>query len=459
MNRLLSISKLLAVILVFAACKKNTGEPVATTPTETATGSPASANAIKDSTLLLTKDIYLWNTQIPATFNALSFSDPVKIMEAIRPYSLETGFTDPVDRFSFAIEKKDWDAMSTGMSSVSASSAADGDIGLSALFLSEGDLRVRLVEPESPAGRAGIRRGWRITKVNDNNNITTANATFLVDNIYNAASVSLTFLKPDGSSEKINLSRAHYSEKPVYMDTVFSIGNRNIGYLLLNSFLGNQDEISAAFERVFSKFQAAQVSDLIVDLRYNGGGYVSVQQKLANYLVSVGANGNVMMKQTYNAKNSNQNLTTLFRKQGSVNLDRLYFIVSKATASASELLINNLKPYMNVQLVGNTTYGKPVGFYPIPVGDWYIFPVSFRTTNRNGEGNYFNGLNVNSRVADGLDKDWGDMTESCLANVIRNITSGSYRSAGPETPFEESLPVTNGNNTLEKPFLKLTIGK
>jgi hypothetical protein len=149
----------------------------------------------------------------------------------------------------------------------------------------------------------------------------------------------------------------------------------------------------------------------------------------------VGANGNVMMKQTYNAKNSNQNLTTLFRKQGSVNLDRLYFIVSKATASASELLINNLKPYMNVQLVGNTTYGKPVGFYPIPVGDWYIFPVSFRTTNRNGEGNYFSGLNVNSRVADGLDKDWGDVTESCLANVIRNITSGSYRSAGPETPF------------------------
>jgi C-terminal processing protease CtpA/Prc len=142
-------------------------------------------------------------------------------MEAIRPYSLETGFTDPVDRFSFAIEKKDWDAMSTGMSSVSASSAADGDIGLSALFLSEGDLRVRLVEPESPAGRAGIRRGWRITKVNDNSNITTANATFLVDNIYNAASVSLTFVKPDGSSEKINLSRAHYSEKPVYMDTVF----------------------------------------------------------------------------------------------------------------------------------------------------------------------------------------------------------------------------------------------
>src|SRR6478609_9204781 len=214
MDRFLSPLKLLLVISCFVACKKNTSEPVATTPPATPdAGAAASANTVKDSTLLLTKDIYLWNTQIPSDFNARSFTDPVKIMEAIRPYSQETGFTDPVDRFSFAIEKKDWDAMSGGISAVAATGAADGDIGLTALFRSEGDLRVRFVEPESPAGRAGIRRGWRIIKVNDNDNITTANATFLVDNIYNAASVSLTFLKQDGSSEKINLSRAHYTEK------------------------------------------------------------------------------------------------------------------------------------------------------------------------------------------------------------------------------------------------------
>jgi len=457
MNRLSSRLKLLLVIFIFAACKKEKSE-LATTPLVSSNADAgATANLLKDSTLLLSRDIYLWNTQIPTSFNARSFDDPVKIMEAIRPYSLETGFSDPVDRFSFAIKKEEWDAMSEGMSAVAAGTAANGDIGLSVLFRVEGDLRVRLVEPESPAGRAGIRRGWRIAKVNDNDNITTSNASFLVDNIYNSPSVSLTFVKPDGSSEKINLSQSHYTEKPVYFDTVFNINNRNIGYLVLNSFLGNTDDINSEFERVFTKFRG--VSDVIVDLRYNGGGYVSVQEKLANYLVSAGANGNVMMKQTYNSKNSNRNETTLFRKQGNINLNRLYFIVSKATASASELLINNLKPYMDVQLVGNTTYGKPVGFFPIPVGDWYIFPVSFKTTNRNGEGNYFNGLNVNSKVADGLDKEWGDLAESCLASVMRNIMSGSYRSIGPEIPFEESLPVTTGNNTLEKPFLKTTISR
>ena len=455
-----SMLRLLVVALFFAACQKDTGEPVATTALVSSdAGAGATGNLLKDSTLLLTKDIYLWYNQIPTSFDARSYNDPVKIMEAIRPYSIEPGFTDAVDRYSFAIAKDEWDAMSEGMSAVAVGTAANGNIGLTALFRVEGDLRVRLVEPESPAGRAGIRRGWRITRVNDNDNITTSNATFLVDNIYNSASVSLTFLKPDGSSQTINLNQSHYAEKPVYLDSVFNINNRNIGYLVLNSFLGDQQGIYAEFDRVFAKFQAAQVSDVIVDLRYNGGGYVSVQERLANYLVNASANGNVMMKQTYNAKNTNKNETTLFRKQGSINLNRLYFIVSRATASASELLINNLKPYMDVQMVGNTTYGKPVGFYPVPVGDWYIFPVSFKTTNRNGEGNYFNGLNVNSRIADGLDKEWGDLSESCLANVIRNIASGSYRSMGPETPFEESLQVTNGNNTLEKPFLKTAIAK
>ena len=111
-------------------------------------------------------------------------------------------------------------------------------------------------------------------------------------------------------------------------------------------------------------------------LRYNGGGYVSVQQKLANYLVSIAANGNVMMNQEYNDKYTQYNETTEFGKIGSLNLSRIFFIVSDNTASASELLINNMKPWMDVKFVGpEASYGKPVGYFPIPVGDWYIFPV------------------------------------------------------------------------------------
>lgn len=104
----------------------------------------------------------------------------------------------------------------------------------------------------------------------------------------------------------------------------------------------------------------------------------------------------------------------------------MYVIVSKGTASASELLINSLKPFMNIKLVGpSATTGKAVGFFNIPVGDWYIFPVSFKSVNALGQGNYYDGFSpdVNAAVADGLNKDWGDVTESCLAKALQGINN------------------------------------
>ena len=111
---------------------------------------------------------------------------------------------------------------------------------------------------------------------------------------------------------------------------------------------------------------------------------------------------------------------------------------------------------MDVRIVGTKTHGKPVGFFPIPVADWYIFPVSFRTTNKNGEGNYFTGIAVNSQVADGLDKDWGNLAEASLASAINNISSGTYRTQGDPAYVADPL-VSSGNAILEEPFIKVTI--
>ncbi len=210
-----------------------------------------------------------------------------------------------------------------------------------------------------------------------------------------------------------------------------------------------------------SDFLQENVRDVIIDLRYNGGGYVSMAERLGNYLAPLAANGNLMMRQQYNDKYSQYNRTDNFRKQGSLNLNRVFFIVSNSTASASELLINNLKPYMEVILVGpNKTYGKPVGFFPIPVADWYIFPISFRTTNKNGEGNYYGGLALNYQVADGLDKDWGITTESSFGSALTYITSGVFKlqAAGSKIKvFEESPQVKEGNRVIDLPSFKGTI--
>lgn len=449
--------------LLFISCKKD--NDVIASYTNPGSGGGGNGNSgstssaqVKDSVLLLTRDIYLWNSQIPGSFAVQNYADPAAIMTAIQPYSNEPGFSGAVDKWSFAMKKTEWDNMSSGTSHTTAT-AATGDFGFTVFFRAEGDLRVRLVEPNSPAGHAGVERGWRIVSINGNSNITTGNATFIISATYNASSGTFVFQKPSGGNVTLTLTAAQYAQKPVYLDTVYQISDKRIGYFVFNSFLGNINSINAEFQRVFDRFAAAQVTDVVVDLRYNGGGYVVLAEQLSNYLVSSTANGGLMMKQTYNSQNTANNSTTNFHKAGSVNLSDIYFIVGRGTASASELVINNLKPYMDVKLIGATpTHGKPVGFFAIPVGDWYIFPVSFRIVNRNGEGNYFNGIPVDAQVADGLDKDWGDVNETSLASAIRNITSGSYLQREEDPVYNEPATVKHGNDLLNETTLKISIG-
>ena len=461
-KNLQSIIYATVLTLAVTACKKNTDvliAPALTTPANNPLGN-SNPDIIKDSSVIFAKDIYLWNTQIPADFNGRNYADPSAIMTAIRPYSIEAGFNTPVDRWSFAMKKTEWDQMSGGVSTLSGTGNAAGDFGLSVFFRAENDLRVSLVEPASPAGLAGIKRGWRITQINGNGNLSTSNASTIVNNVYYASSGNFTFTKPDGSNVTKQLSAAHYTEKPVYLDTVYNINASRIGYFVYNSFLGNTTQISTQLQQVFNRFASQQITDMVVDLRYNGGGYVSLAEQMANYLAPNTANGGLMMKQEYNSQNAQNNTTSYFRKTGGPNLNTIYFIVSKSSASASELLINTLKPYMNVQLIGpSATHGKQVGFFPIPVGDWYVFPVSFKTTNKNGEGNYYNGLSVNAQVPDGLDKDWGNINENCLATAIQGITTGSYRRPGSIEDNAPSTEMITGNGILDKPFLKITVDK
>jgi carboxyl-terminal processing protease len=428
------------------SCKKNDLSPNSVLPTPQAPVA-VSPDALKDSALLYTKDIYLWYNQIPSTFNARSYESIDKIMTAIRQYSSEPGFSGSVDRWSFAIDQAQWNNVSSGIS---------GDFGMSVFFRSEGDLRVKHVEGKSPAGLAGVRRGWRITAINGNSNITTTNASYIIQQVYQVANASFTFAKPDNSTVTLNLAAGNYADNPIIVDTVYNISNKKIGYFAFNSFLGDTSFVYNEFSRIFNKFSAAGIQDLVVDLRYNGGGYVSVQEKLANWLAPSSANGQLMMKQIFNDKYTSYNSTDNFQKMGSLNLPRLFFIVSSSTASASELLINNLKPYQDVQLVGpSKTYGKPVGYFPIPVGSWYIFPVSFRTTNKNGQGNYFDGMPLHSQAADGLDKDWGDVNESSLAKALGYIVSGAYPSQSINTVNQQLQPaVLQGNKMLDAPSFK-----
>ena len=126
---------LLAGLCFLFACKKNDhqGDP---TPQPSASVS----DKLKDTTVLYSRDLYLWYSQIPSTFDGRSYDDPDKIMTAIRTYSVEPGFTQPVDRWSFAIKQKDWDNMSSGLNLlVQDDVTSPGDFGLTVFFLEDGD--------------------------------------------------------------------------------------------------------------------------------------------------------------------------------------------------------------------------------------------------------------------------------------------------------------------------------
>ncbi|MEO7801035.1 MAG: S41 family peptidase [Ginsengibacter sp.] len=408
---------MIAVIGSFTACKKNPATETTIPPVDT-TAVVSASDKEKDSVVAYSREAYLWYTQIPSSFNGRSYADPAAIMEALRQYSQEPGFSAPVDRFSFASTKEDWDNVSSGIG---------GDFGLGVFYMNTSDLRVKFVEPASPAGQAGVQRGWRVTKLNGSANVNYSNLDFVIDKIFNSTSTTFTFEKPNGTSIEVPLNVGSYNSKPVHLDSVYGVSGKKVGYLVFNSFIGDTNQINTDLAAAFARFTSANVNDIIVDLRYNGGGYVSIQERMANYLAPASANGGIMMKQVFNDNLAQYNETTRFHKIGSINLTRIFFIVSHATASASELLINNLKPYMDVKILGpKPTYGKPVGFFPIPVGDWYIFPVSFRTTNKNNEGGYFDGLPLDKEVADGLDKNWGDLNEDALASAVKYITTGTF---------------------------------
>jgi carboxyl-terminal processing protease len=225
------VSVPVAGLVLLAACKKHDVSPNSTTSDTTVTASKGSTN---DSALAAARDVYLWYNQIPSSFNVSGYADPKAVMTAIRQYSNEPGFSTPVDRWSFGMKKAEWDNVSSGIS---------GDFGLTAFFRVEGDLRVRSVERVSPAGKAGIHRGWKITKVNGSTDITTSNADYLVKNIYQSATTSFTFQKPDGSTQDITLAATTYQEHPVILDSVYAVGGKNIGYFSFNSFLGDTTEI------------------------------------------------------------------------------------------------------------------------------------------------------------------------------------------------------------------------
>ncbi|MFC4212692.1 S41 family peptidase [Pedobacter lithocola] len=469
---------LVAFISLAFGCKKGDTAPVVTPDPPVTAITGTRDELTKDSIFLYTKELYYWNTSLPTydAFKPRSFSSNETELYALTQYSLNPATGRPYEYVSNSTSPK-YSFFDYGTTGKTASLKADvngteNDFGFSVLYNTTTDIRVKYVYPNSPASQQGLTRGSKITAVNGRTSLsyTSNNLTFLNDALFGTnSSVSLTFTDLAGVSKSVTVTRATYTVNPILYTGVYTAGTKKVGYIVFNSFTNNA---SAAINTAFSNFASQGVTELIVDLRYNGGGYVSTATQIINILTPAAQNGNVMYTTYYNT--FLQNLTATqrkasilaqqpltddqgklqtftsgvngkyatyadldysstssdniekFAKSGTLNLSRVYFIVTGATASASELTVNSLRPVMDVKLIGTKTYGKPVGFFPIKIDKVDMYIPEFETKNQSGTGGYYDGLTVDKEALEDLTKAWGDETETLLAYALLYARNGNF---------------------------------
>jgi carboxyl-terminal processing protease len=410
-------------VLFLASCKKSAIDP-------TAAATTATTADIRDSLYLYMKDVYLWYDKIPGTFNTRAYTDPQVEMDTLVK-------VQPLDRWSFVEKAATFNSYFAN--------GQTGDFGFWIKYDLNNNLRVRYVYGQSPAGLAGVERGWILTTLNGQS-VQSMTSTAIVDAFYTATSTTFGFQKPDGTATTKALTVMNYNLNTVLYANTLPVQDKKVGYLVFNSFTGtpSQNELKTAF----TNFESAGITELVVDLRYNGGGDVSTQEYLANLIAPTKVGSSAPMYSLFhNAKLASWNKIVNFSKSNGLNLSRVFFITTSGSASASELLINNLKPYMDVKVIGKPTHGKPVGMYGFTVMDYVLAPIAFRTVNAQNVGDYYSGLPVDASVNDGLDKNWGDPQELCLAAAIKYIQVGSFSGIVNKNPNARLSATQQTQNT------------
>lgn len=255
-----------------------------------------------------------------------------------------------------------------------------------------------------------------------------------------------------GTESVVTAAKSDFSLDPVsdrYGSRILDDGGKKVGYVNLRTFIvasGDQQ-----LRDVFAGFKAQNVTEVIIDLRYNGGGLVSQAELLTNLLGGNRTGSDVQSRTVFNQRLSSNNRTTFFAPQSqSITPTKIAFIGTGATASASELVMNALIPYFgaNVGLIGATTFGKPVGQIARDRAecDDRFRIMAFQTVNRDGQGDYFNGLapffQRTCRATDDLTRPLGDANETSIRTALdylagrpcTAITSGVAAQSVNEAP-------------------------
>jgi carboxyl-terminal processing protease len=378
-------------------------------------------------------DWYLWNDLLPGNINIADYASPEELVfEVTTTFGPQNASNQPIDLFS-----------SVGSAAADSQFFGEGKFegfGFSWRFVDQArtDFRLTRTFAGSPADVGGLGRGQQVLSLNSR----TVGEIAASEGIsaFFSANETITFeVQPvAGAVFSSSITKDIVTIDPIPQWRVIDLGGgRSVGYMELSTFISTADP---EFGTVFQAFQNAGVSEVIIDLRYNGGGLVSTAELLGDYLGGFVAQNLVFSSTEFNADRAAQyNSTDLFGLLGSsINLSRLVVIASRGTASASELVTNGMIPHVDVAIVGDRTFGKPVGQIGLEFCDKILRPTAFKLANADGNGDYFDGLPVDCAAADDLSVPVGDDLDPNMIAAMSYLNTGACPvvSTAPDTNFK-----------------------
>ena len=433
---------------------------------------------------------YLWQADVPnlsdnkftsqTQLNGFlsGYSKPESLFESLlyKPSSLYPD-TEAVDRFSWIVD--DYLELEGELQGTTNNNGVEFGLSYKSANSSEIIGWVRYIIPNSDASTKNIKRGDIFYGVNGIQ-LTVSNYQTLLfgannDYTLNMADINGGAFTPNGKS--VTLTKTVLDENPIFINKVIVSGSHKIGYLMYNGFYANYD---TQLNDAFGSLKSQGITDFVLDLRYNGGGSIQSATRLAS-MITGNFTGQVFAKEQWNAKiesyfasNDPESLKNLFvDKMGttpinSIGMTKVYILTSARTASASELVINGLKPYVTVVQIGDVTTGKNVGSVTLydsptfgkenrnPNHRYAMQPLVLKIVNSVGFGDYQSGLVPTFQLKETLSNldVLGNTSEPLLSLAIGKITgTARTKQTTPGLQFDYFKDSKSMNNSKDKMYL------
>lgn len=307
------------------------------------------------------------------------------------------------------------------------------------------DDRVVIAEitANSPASAAGMARGDVLTSIGG---VTTQKLdedggwSGIYGETVPGVTIDIEVQSPDQSPRPMTLTKDWIDIDTVPLHGVYDVDGTPVGYLMFATFV---EPANAALDAAFEEFRAGGVEHVVVDLRYNSGGLISVARHFMHLLAGSVARGRTAYRVRFNERYSNEDdeRTLQDLPQSLDRVQRVVFITTGSSLSASELLINSVAPHVDVSVVGTTTGGKPVGSRHFDFCDSVAVPITFRLVNADEYGDYYEGLTPDCPASDDLRHPLGDPQEASLAVALHRAVTGTCIEdpAGEAATVDEDL--------------------